>query len=96
MADRTSWLDDDGGVAIDDMAKRLESFMEALADGKVSDAELTEQEQGVADLMRAIEPGLDDATHAQVTQLLCEQTAFTIMQVLHAAQAARPKTVFRG
>ncbi len=96
MADRTSWLDAEGGVAIDDMAKRLEAFMEALADGRVSDQELTTQEQSVAALMREIEPGLDDETHARLTNLLCEMTAFAIMQVLHAAQAARPQTTFRG
>ena len=96
MADRTSWLDDEGGVAIDDMAKRLTSFMEAMADGIVSKDELSAQESRVADLMRAVEPGLDDETHAKVTELLCELTAFDIMQMLHSVQEARPKTACRG
>jgi hypothetical protein len=99
MADggaRTSWLDDEGGVAIDDMAQRLESFVQAMADGIVSDDEVSAQESRVAGLMREIEPQLDDAIHARVTELLCELTAFDIMQMLHTAQAARPKTVFRG
>lgn len=93
---RTSWLDDQGGVAIDDMAKRLESFVQAMADGIVSDEEIGAQEMRVANLMREVEPLLDDATHAKVTELLCELTAFDIMQLLHTAQAARPKTTFRG
>ena len=95
MAERVSWLDDEGGVAIDDMAKRLESFMEAMADGIVSADEVAAQEQRVADLMREVEPGLDDETHAKMTQLLCELTAFDIMQLLHAAQEARPSTAWR-
>ena len=99
MADggtRVNWLDDEGGVAIDDMAKRLSSFVQAMADGMISDEEVSTQESRVADLMREVEPLLDDATHAKVTELLCELTAFDIMQLLHTAQAARPKTAFRG
>ena len=96
MANRTSWLDEEGGVAIDDMAKRLTSFMEAMEDGVVTEDELAAQEGRVADLMKAIEPGLDDETHAKVTELLCELTAFDIMQMLHSVQEARPKTTFRG
>ena len=99
MADggsRANWLDDDGGVAIDDMAKRLGSYLDAMADGVVSEAELSAQEDRVADLMREIEPQLDDALHARVTALLCELSAFDIMQMMHTVQAARPKTTFRG
>jgi len=98
MADaaRKSWVDDEGGVAIDEMARRLETFMEAMADGIVTKAELGAQEQRVVDLMNAIEPKLDDDLHAQVTQLLCELTAFDIMQLLNTVQEARPKTTWRG
>jgi hypothetical protein len=96
MGEKHSWLDEDGGVAIDDMAKRLESFMEAMADGIVSTDEVAAQETRVADIMRQVEPGLDDTTHGKVTDLLCEMTAFAIMQVLHAMQEARTKTTFKG
>ena len=98
MADGTrgSWLDDDGGVAIDDMARRLETFIAAMADGIISDEEVAEQETRLADIMREVEPMLDDAQHAKVTALLCELTAFDIMQMLHMAQTARTKTTFRG
>ena len=98
MADaaRNSWVDDEGGVAIDEMARRLETFMEAMADGIVTKDELGAQEQRVVDLMNAIEPKLDDELHAQVTQLLCELTAFDIMQLLNTVQEARPRTTWRG
>jgi hypothetical protein len=91
-----NWLDDDGGLAIDDMARRLGSFIDAMADGKVTDGELSAQEDRVTDLMREIEPQLDDALHARLTVLLCELSAFDIMQMLHTVQAARPQTTFRG
>ena len=95
-ASRANWLDDDGGLAIDDMARRLGSFIDAMADGKVTDDELSAQEDRVTDLMREIEPQLDDALHARLTVLLCELSAFDIMQMLHTVQAARPQTTFRG
>ncbi len=85
--DRLSWLDDEGGVAIDEYAQKLESYLQAMADGVVSDDELEAQEKRVVALMREIEPQLDDALHAKVTALLCELTAFDIMQLLHTVQA---------
>jgi hypothetical protein len=46
--------------------------------------------------MKEVEPLLDDNQHEKVTRLLCELTAFDIMQMLHTMQQARPKTKFRG
>ena len=43
-----------------------------------------------------VEPLLDEKLHAKVTQLLCELTAYDIMQAVHTMQQARPKTAFRG
>ena len=100
MADRDpnrqSWLDDEGGVAIDDYARKLESYVQALADGIVTTDEVEGQERRVVELMREIEPQLDDALHAKVTELLCELVAFDILQLLHTVQESRPKTRFRG
>ena len=93
---RISWLDKEGGVAIDEYARRLKSFMKAMEDGIVTDAELKTQEKRVADIMRDVEPGLDAETHAKITALLCELTALDIMKTVHAMHKARPKTVFRG
>jgi hypothetical protein len=31
-----------------------------------------------------------------VTELLCELTAYDLMQTLHEMQKARPRTAFRG
>jgi predicted thioredoxin/glutaredoxin len=95
-ASRKSWLDPEGGIAIDDYARQLESYLEAVADGVVTDDEIRSQEKRVADLMREIEPKLDDATHEKITRLLCEMTVYDIMQLLHLMQEARGKTTFRG
>jgi hypothetical protein len=93
---RPSWLDDEGGVGIDEQARRLESYVKALADGVVTDKEVAEQEKRVVALMREVEPKLDDALHAKVTQLLVEMVALDAMQVLHTVQSSRTKTKFRG
>lgn len=93
---RVSWLDEEGGVGIEEHARRLTSFVAAMADGAVSAPEVAAQERRVVALMREVEPLLDDALHARITALLCELTAFDIMQLLHEMQTVRPRTQFRG
>ena len=97
QAARTSWLDETTQVpVIESQARRLESFIQTLADGKVDESELKAQEGRLVALMKEIEPQLDDALHEKVTRLLCELTAYDLMQMLHTMQEARPRTVFRG
>jgi hypothetical protein len=94
---RVSWFDEKSQTPlIEQYARNLKSFLDALADGKVDDSEIKGQEARVLNLMKEIEPKLDDALHAKVTALLCELTAFDLMQTLHQMQQARPRTVFRG
>ncbi len=94
---RQSWLDTTSGTPmIDQYARQLTTFLDAMADGRVDDSELKAQEGRVAALMREIEPKLDDALHAKVTQLLCELAAYDLMQVMHSVTAGRPKTKFKG
>lgn len=94
---RQSWLDDESQTPlIDEYTQRLSSFVEAIADGHIDDHELATQEQRLVAAMKATEATLDDATHARVTQLLCEMTAYNVMQTLYSLQANRPKTAFKG
>jgi hypothetical protein len=67
-----------------------------MADGRVSKKELQAQEDRLVKLMKEIEPILDDDLHEKVTKLLCELTAYDIMQLLRTMDAARPKSQFRG
>lgn len=95
--ERVSWIDEETRApVIDEYARQLESFVETFADGRVDEAELTAQEGRLTELMKEIEPQLDDELHAKVTRLLCELTAYDIMQVFHELQQARPQSVFRG
>ncbi len=94
---RKSWLDDKAeSTLIDDYARDLSGFIEAMADGVMEAQEVQQQEQRVVALMKQIEPQLDDKMHEQVTKLLCEMSAFSVMQVLHELYEARPKVAFRG
>ena len=94
---RKSWLDDAAETTlIDDYARNLNTFLEAMADGVIEAHELADQEARVVALMKDVEPRLDDTIHAKVTQLLCEMSALSIMQVLHSLYEARPKSKFVG
>lgn len=95
--DRMSWLDAEARTPIIDLyAQQLDSFISAIADGKVDENELQSQEARLVQLMQEIEPQLDDATHEKITRLLCELTAYDIMQVLHTMQQAQPHATFQG
>jgi hypothetical protein len=94
---RQSWLDDKAQTPlIDGYVQKLTTFVDALADGQVEDKEVKAQEQRLTKLMKEVEPLLDDAQHEQVTKLLCEITAYNIMQTLNSLQSARPHAEFHG
>jgi alpha-D-ribose 1-methylphosphonate 5-triphosphate diphosphatase PhnM len=94
---RTHWLDEKTEAPlIDQYVQRLGTFMDAMADGKIDDSELKSQEARVTALMKSLEPELDDKLHEQVTHLLCELSAYNIMQTLHQLVENQPKTKFRG
>jgi hypothetical protein len=94
---RLKWFDEKSHEPlIDTYARRLDSFIQTMADGVVEDSEIKAQEERLVGLMQELEPLLNDDLHAKVTRLLCELTAYDIMQMLHGLQQARPKTRFRG
>jgi len=95
--DRMNWFSDESDTPlIAEYAKRLDSFLAAIADGVIDDSELSAQESRVVDLMKEIEPQLDDELHEKVTRLLCEQTAYDIMQFMHSMQESRERVRFEG
>jgi hypothetical protein len=94
---RRSWLSDKASAPmIDQYARQLKSFINATADGVIDASEVAAQEKRVTALMREIEPKLDNALHARLTELLCELTAYDLMQVLHSMHQERPRIRFRG
>lgn len=94
---RVSWLDADSGEPmIHRYTERLNTFLEAMADGKVEAKELEEQEERLVTLLKEIEPKLGDELHGEVTELLCELTAYNIMHTMFEVAEAQPRTKFRG
>lgn len=93
---RKSWVDPETNEPlIDDYAKKMANFMQAFSDGVITEQEISDQEARLVDLMRQVEEHMDDATHAKVTRLMCELTAFNIMQFVYEMQMSRA-TTFRG
>jgi len=65
---RKAWLDAKGeSTLIDDYAQQTSSFIEAMADGKIVAEEVSAQEAKLVELMKQIEPKLDDDQHAEIT-----------------------------
>jgi len=92
---RTSWFDDDSDLPlIDEQVQRLESFTKAMADGVVEEKELSAQQERLAAAMKAVERDLDDETHAKVTRLLVELSAYDIMRLLRELQVERARSAF--
>ena len=74
---RMSWLDKSGeSTLIDNYAQKSGSFIEAMADGNIDESEVKAQEAKLVELMKKVEPKLDDDQHAEITELLCELSAY--------------------
>jgi hypothetical protein len=92
---RTDWFDDTSEQPlIQEQVSKLASFTDALADGVVTKQELALQEQRLVAAMKALEPLLDDAQHAEVTRTLVELTAYNVMRLLHELHAERARLAF--
>ena len=90
---RHSWIDADSNPDLDAHVAQLEHFTKSMADGVVDAKELETQENNLVKAMRDVEAVLDDATHAKVTKLLAELTAYSVMRTLHELTAARVKSL---
>ena len=86
---RTSWLNDDSTPDLDDQVAKLDHFAASLADGVIDAQELATQEANLVAAMKAVEGTLSDDQHAQVTKLLAELTAYSVMRTLHDMAKAR-------
>jgi len=97
-AGKTPWFDESSEAPLlAEYARKLDSFLDVVADGRVDTREIEEQEQRVVALMKEVEPLLPPEAHEKVTRLLCEITAYDLMNAFHMAGKSRPlATKFRG
>jgi len=94
---KTPWFDAaSDSEMLTEYARKLDSFLDVVADGRVDADELAAQEKRVVGLMKEVEPLLSPEAHDKVTQLLCEVTAYDLMNTLHMAGKSRPRVKFQG
>jgi uncharacterized protein (DUF111 family) len=94
---KTPWFDAaSDSPLLAEYARKLDSFLDVVADGRVDTKELEEQEKRLVNLMKQVEPLLSPEAHEKVTELLCEVTAYDLMNTFHMAGKARPQVKFRG
>jgi hypothetical protein len=92
---KASWFDERAEhPTLHERVEKLESFTSAMADGTVDRNELDAQERRLTAAMKALEPGLSEELHAQVTNVLIELTAYNVMRLLHELQAERARVAF--
>jgi hypothetical protein len=92
---RISWFDDKAEhPMIQEQIGKLESFTSAMADGVVSETELSRQESRLVASMKTLEAGLSDDLHAKVTTVLVELSAYNVMRLLHELHAERARMAF--
>ncbi len=92
---RIDWFDDEKDVpVVDEQVHKLESFVDAMADGVIEKSELEKQQSSVVSAMRAVQGDLNDAQHEKVTRLLVELSAYNVMRLLHELQQARLHKAF--
>ena len=93
---RISWFDDKAEhPMIQEQMSKLESFTSAMADGVVSETELSRQESRLVASMKTLEVDLSDDLHAKVTTVLVELSAYNVMRLLHELQAERARMAFK-
>ena len=92
---RISWFDDKAEhPMIQEQITKLDSFTSALADGVVSQTELSGQEGRLVAAMKTLEADLSDDLHEKVTTVLVELSAYNVMRLLHELQSERARMAF--
>jgi hypothetical protein len=87
---RVSWFDEKTHMpVIDEQVHKLSTFVDAMADGVIDEAELDKQQTSVVAAMKAVEGELNDEQHAKITRLMVELSAYNIMRLLHELQQSR-------
>jgi ribosomal protein S13 len=94
---RISWFDEETHMpVIDEQVHKLSTFVDAMADGVIDDAELHKQQSSVVQAMEAVEGDLTDEQHSKITRLMVELSAYNIMRLLHELQRTRRERTAAG
>jgi flagellin-specific chaperone FliS len=81
MMDRP-WFDQETGtLLLDEYVAELDSYRRIVEDETITDAELVEQTQRVASLLRRLEETLSPEAKSLATEALCELAVLNALQV---------------
>ncbi len=76
------WFDQDTGILLlDEYVLEMDSYRRIVEDEVITDAELVEQTQRVASLLRRLEEVLSPEAKALATEALCELAVLNALQV---------------
>ncbi len=82
MAKR-SWFDPESNeLMFSKYLEQMESWQSALADGVVEPEEVRQQAERVSEMLRVLEPKLNDELHEELTQVLYEWAVLQGMERL--------------
>ena len=88
---RKSWFDPESNEAMfSKYLEQMESWQNALADGKVQPEELQAQAGKVSEMLRVLEPKLSDELHQEVSQVMYEWSVLQAMdRLLELAESGK-------
>ena len=76
------WFDQDTGtLMLDEYVAEIDSYRRIVEDEVITDAELVEQTQRVASLLRRLEETLSPEAKSLATEALCELAVLNALQV---------------
>ncbi len=76
------WFDQDTGtLMLDEYVAEIDSYRRIVEDEMITDAELVEQTQRVASLLRRLEETLSPEAKSLATEALCELAVLNALQV---------------
>ena len=85
-----SWFTDEGDdFVFHRYVERVDSWKDAIADGRITGQEVRDQAERVADLMRNLEDRLDDELHGVVTEVFVEWAVLQGLQSMAILQDER-------
>ncbi|WP_218079307.1 hypothetical protein [Anthocerotibacter panamensis] len=93
---RAHWFDEETGqVHLTDYFQQMESWQQAIADGKITPDELRAQGEQVIALLKEVEALVTPEQHAQLTEIFSEMAVLQAMQATAITSTLQPSEVSR-
>lgn len=81
---RDGWFDGQGvDLLRDEFLEDHAAWRRYIADGQITAAEILEQEGRITEMLKRVEPTLDDAQHEALTKVLLEYEVLVNMALVH-------------